>query len=178
MQRILEKKAPTRVGFWFCGWLYCNVPLAVAGLAVLFLNGLVCSWLIDVWVVTQSLFVLLQPFFTLPFFVRPNKRTKAYFLFVSIVFLVFEVAWMIFGSVLLAWDEYGGECHRLSSPSWIVMLVLLVFGYLGLLQALGVVFDASSVEVDTIEYRELGGEGGMGQGDNRISQRSVSQIGL
>ncbi len=91
MQRVLEKKAPTRIGFWFCGFLYCNVPLAVAGMAVLFANGMACSWLINVWLVTQSFYVLLQPFFTLPFFIKPNKRTKAYFLFVSIVFLVFQV---------------------------------------------------------------------------------------
>ncbi len=171
MQRVLEKKAPTRIGFWFCGFLYCNVPLAVAGLAVLFVHGMVCSWLINIWVVTQSLYVLLQPFFTLPFFVKPNKRTKAYFLFVSIVFLVFQVAWMVFGSVLLAWEEYGVSCHAASAPTWIVMLVLLVFGFLGLLQQLGMVFDASSVEVDTIEYRELGGEG-------QTNQRSAANIAL
>jgi hypothetical protein len=54
MQRVLEKKTPTRLGFWACGLIYCNLPLATAGLAVLFLNGLACSFLINVWVVVQS----------------------------------------------------------------------------------------------------------------------------
>ncbi len=71
---------------------------------------------------------------------------------------------MVFGSVLLAWENHGVACHALNSPTWIVMLVLIVFGFLGLLQQLGLVFDASSVEVDTIQYRELGGEGQGGGG--------------
>jgi hypothetical protein len=126
--------------------------------------------------VTQSFYTLLQPFFTLPFFIKPNKRTKAYFLFISIVFLIFQTAWMIFGSVLLAFEDYGVACRKLSPPSWTVMLVQLVFGFLGLLQQLGLIFDASSVEVDTIEYRELGansGEGGMPQ-----NQRSTQNLAL
>jgi len=176
VQRILEKKAPTRIGFWFCGFLYCNLPLAVAGLAVVSLNNFACSWLVSVWVVTQSVYILLQPFFTLPFFIKPNKRTKAYFLFISIVFLIFQTAWMVFGSILLAFADYGVACRSISLPSWTVMLVLLVFGFLGLLQQLGLIFDASSVEVDTIEYRELGansGEGGMPP----TNVRSSAQLG-
>lgn len=31
MQRVLEKKTVTRISFWFCGFIYCNLPLAVAG---------------------------------------------------------------------------------------------------------------------------------------------------
>ncbi len=165
MQRILEKKTPTRVGFWFCGFLYCNLPLAVAGLAVVFIHNMSCSWLINVWVITQAMYTLLVPFFTLPFFVKPNKRTKSYFLFICILFLVFQTAWMIFGSVLIAWKD-GLDCHSQSESTWILMLVQLVIGYLGLLQALGMIFDASSVEVDTIEYQEVGGGGGGGGGRN------------
>ena len=142
-----------------CGLIYCNLPLAVAGLAVVLLHGMPCSSFINIWVITQSAYTLMQPFFPLPFFFRPNKRTKSYFLFVSIVFLLFQVAWMIFGSVLLSWQEDGVACHEINPPSWIVMLVQIIFGFLGLLQALGMIFDASSVEVDTIEYQEVGGGG-------------------
>jgi hypothetical protein len=99
----------------------------------------------------------LQPFFTLPFFIKPNKSTKSFFLFISIMFLCFQVGWMIYGSVLLAWETEGVACHSANAPTWIVMLVQIVFGFLGLLQALGMIFDASSVEVDNIEYQELGG---------------------
>lgn len=38
MQRIMEKQTPTRLKFWLCGFLYCNLPLAgaerVSGVAV------------------------------------------------------------------------------------------------------------------------------------------------
>ena len=84
MQRILEKKTPTRVGFWACGLIYCNLPLATAGLAVVLLHGLPCTFFINVWILTQAFYTLLQPFFVLPFFFKPSKRTKAWFLFISI----------------------------------------------------------------------------------------------
>ena len=69
---------------------------------------------------------------------------------------------MVFGSVLLSMADQGVACHRISAPTWIIMLVQIIFGFLGLLQQLGMIFDASSVEVDTIEYQEVGGGGGEG----------------
>ena len=138
----------------------CNLPLAAAGLAVVLLHSFPCPYFINLWVVTQSLYTLLVPFFTVPFFIKPNASTKRWFLFISVLFLVFQVGWMIFGSVLLSMAEQGVACHHINRPTWIVMLVQIIFGFLGLLQALGMIFDASSVEVDTIEYQEIGG--GMG----------------
>ncbi len=80
---------------------------------------------------------------------------------------------MIFGSILLAFDDYGVACRKINVASWTVMLVQLVFGYLGLLQQLGLIFDASSVEVDTIEYRELGANAGEGQMPSRQSSQML-----
>jgi hypothetical protein len=103
---------------------------------------------------------------------------QAYFLFISIVFLVFQTAWMIFGSVLMAFEDYGVACRQINLPSWTVMLVQLVFGFLGLLQQLGLIFDASSVEVDTIEYRELGANAGIDGGMPPTNMRSSTSLGL
>ena len=177
MQRILEKKTVTRISFWFCGFIYCNLPLAVAGkffffflffciffslfsfsflgMTIVLLHDLPCHFLINGWVLTQALYTLLFPFFTLPFFIKPNKRTKAYFLFISVLFLIFQISWMVFGSVLLAWS-WGRDCRAANLPTWIMMLIMNILGYLGLLQSIGIIFDAASVELDTIEYSELG----------------------
>ena len=45
-------------------------------------------------------------------------------------------------------------------PIWILMLVMNGLGYLGLLQSVGIIFDAANVELDNIEYQELGRAGG------------------
>lgn len=119
------------------------------------IHNLPCHFLINGWVLTQAMYTLLFPWFTLPFYAKPNKKTKAYFLFISVLFVIFQLSWMLFGSVLLAWS-YGKDCHVANPPTWIIMLIMNILGYLGILQSIGIIFDAASVELDTIEYSELG----------------------
>ncbi len=66
----------------------------------------------------------------------------------------------------------GQECHAINTPTWSVMLgnrraavfsslvtssssVQNILGYLGILQIIGTIFEASGVEVDNIEYNQL-----------------------
>ena len=148
MQRIIDKKTPTRISIWVCGCICCSIPLGIAGLVVAAQHK-GCSTFWRVWVILQSLFVLLQPFCTFPFYLSPNRKTKLCFMLISVIALISQVAWMLTGTISIAGNR-GSECKQNSRPLWAVGIALLVFGYLGLCQSLGVIVDTSSVEVDDI----------------------------
>ncbi len=48
-----------RLKFWFCGFLYCHLPLGVAGLVVVLVHQFECT-MISGWVVGQSSYILAQ----------------------------------------------------------------------------------------------------------------------
>ncbi len=113
------------------------------------------------------------------------------------VFLIFQITWMVVGSVLLAWyfavlrcvlalagsqfapgtrdrNAMPSTCPR--GPSCSVrarttasirplsdararLTVQNILGYLGILQIIGTIFEASGVEVDNIEYNQLANVG-------------------
>lgn len=107
--------------------------------------------MVSSWVIGQSAYILVWPFLTLPFFFKPTRWTKNYYLFICVVFLIFQLTWMIVGSVLLAWRD-GQECRTVNKPTWSLMLVQVILGYLGVLQLVGTIFEASGLEVDHIGY--------------------------
>eukprot|EP01091_Cochliopodium_minus_P019154 TRINITY_DN7964_c0_g1_i2.p1 TRINITY_DN7964_c0_g1~~TRINITY_DN7964_c0_g1_i2.p1 ORF type:complete len:149 (+),score=8.23 TRINITY_DN7964_c0_g1_i2:47-493(+) len=146
MQRIIDKKTPTRLGVWICGCICCALPLGVAGIVVA-AQQKNCNSFWKAWVILQSLFVLLQPFSTFPFYLSPNRKTKLCFMGTSVIALIVQVAWMITGTITIA-GHYGQDCKRLGKPLWAVGLALIIFGYLGLCQSIGVIVDTASVEVD------------------------------
>lgn len=109
---------------WFCGCICCAVPIGLAGIIVAARNAPNCDSFFAAWVIVQALFVLLQPFCTLPFYLSPNKRSKVCFMGISVVALIFQVLWVIMGTIIIA-GHRGSECVSTNFVSFFFVVIFL-----------------------------------------------------